>query len=485
MRRNVPLEIICVRLICFAVLCLVCSMVYPRCTALARDTTTVPLKKWSEYTHQEKQALKKRWPEEKVEELVEARRKGKWMSDYVQRLPTGMDDLPYSWDLRGISLSGRDLDSIWLTFVLLQGAWLWATSLQGAVLLSSNLEGVMAWEVNLQGADLRRSILRDASLRLAKLQGANLWSAGLQGADLRGAKLQGAILREADLADADLSGAVFDSTHLSGANLGSAKNIRFLIWGDRVKPRYIIGEEVEILSFNEAIESLKSVIHSLQVTADSLRTMKDSPAMTIDSLEKRIIEAVRQRDTKILSRRDAFLRAELTYRDLKTFYKKELLDDVAMEFHFRENEVRTKTSPQYVRPLRVLFLKWTYGYGSRPSWLARYSLVVVGLFSLIFTLLTIPRNTGSGIYLTRPGSNQKDELLPFRRGRLFLDCFYFSLLSFATFGYGALQPRQWIQFFRLEAVEYKPVRWARIFVGIEAALGIWVFALLVTVLFGK
>jgi hypothetical protein len=107
------------------------------------------------------------------------------------------------------------------------------------------------------------------------------------------------------------------------------------------------------------------------------------------------------------------------------------------------------------------------------------------LFSLIFTFLTIPRRTGSGIYLTKPGSSQKDELLPFRKGRLFLDCLYFSLLSFATFGYGALKPRQWIQFFRLEPVEFKPVRWARIFVGVEAALGIWVFALLVKVLFGR
>ena len=527
MRRNVPLEIMCVRFLCFAVLCLVCSVVYPRCTALARDTTTVPLKKWSEYTRQEKQALENRWAEAKVEEVVEALRKGRRgrMPDYVPLLPSEESPPGYGYDLRGITLWLSELDSVSLQSAWLQGADLSGTSLQGAnlvrtslqdaILVEANMEGARLWRANLQGADLSFANLKGANIREANLQGADLsfailagaylndaniegayledanlqgadiWRAKLQGANLRGAGLQGADLRYADLADAELFGAVFDSTYLTGANLGSAKNIRFAIWGDKVKRRYIIGEEVKIGSLNQAIDSVKGVIHSLQVAADSLRTMKDRPAMTIDSLERRIKFAVRDRDLIVRSRPDAFLRAELTYRDLKTFYRKELLDDVAMEFHFRENEVRTKASPQYVRPLRVLFLKWTYGYGSRPSWLVWYSLVVVGLFSLIFTLLTMPRKTESGIYLTRPGSDQEDELLPFRKGRLFLDCFYFSLLSFATFGYGAIKPQQWLQLFRLEPVEYRPVRWARIFVGIEAALGIWVFALLVTVLFGK
>ena len=58
-------------------------------------------------------------------------------------------------------------------------------------------------------------------------------------------------------------------------------------------------------------------------------------------------------------------------------------------------------------------------------------------------------------------------------------------MSFTTFGYGALRPRQWLEFFRFVPVEYKPVRWIRIFVGIEATIGIYILALLVTVLFGS
>jgi len=48
-----------------------------------------------------------------------------------------------------------------------------------------------------------------------------------------------------------------------------------------------------------------------------------------------------------------------------------------------------------------------------------------------------------------------------------------------------MRPKQWLQLFRLKLVEHEPFGCIRILVGIEAALGIWVLALLVTVLFGR
>ena len=182
----------------------------------------------------------------------------------------------------------------------------------------------------------------------------------------------------------------------------------------------------------------------------------------------------------------------ITYRDLKKVYKEAGLEEIVSEFHFLENQAKTRASPFIGSTVRHFFLEWTYGYGSRPLRLLWYSLAVIGLFASIYSYLSIPRElkspgeTRSGLYrVLTAGRGERTEPLRFRKGLLFLHCFYFSLLSFATFGYGALKPKQWLQLFRLEPVEYKPIRWARIFVGIEAALGIWVFALLVTVLFGK
>lgn len=415
-------------------------------TALAGNFTIVPLKEWKEYSDGEKTVLEMRWTNEKVDSVVIALKERREMPEFVARLPPIVKphvnvyvDGPWETylDLRRIQLQNHDLDSVHLLNTYLQGANLRGTSLQGAQLVGAKLRGGdLSW-ANLQGARLYGADLQGTYLNGAKLQGANLFSAELQGAFLYSTELQGANLQLANLQDADLYRASFDSTDLWLVNLGTAKNIRYIIWGDTSNSRYFIGEEMK---------------------ADSTKIYGD------------------------------FRKAEITYRDLKTLYKKELMDDVAMGFHFRESEVRTKSYAWYQpgRLLRLFFLKWTYGYGSRPTWLLRYSLVVIGLFALIYAILTIPRKTKSGIYLVvKEGDNEKEELLPFRKGLLFLDCLYFSTLSFATFGYGALQPRQWLQFFRLEPVEYKPVRWARIFVGIEAALGIWIFALLVTVLFGR
>jgi len=466
-----------IKLLFFAIICFICHSSYSLSPALAEDTTFVPLKEWKDYTAEEKTILRERWTDEKVNAVVKAIKGEGRMPGFVGKLP------PYTHDLRGIPLAKRALRNAMLTntnlqgadllgaylqgatlrdanlqgaffayaslqranlwFAKLQGAGLFAANLQGADLSKAGLDSAYLWSADLRGANLSNAGLDSADLLDANLQGAILWGANLQRARLSRANLRGTVLESAKLQDADLFRATFDYTFLWLVNLGEAKNIRYIQWGDSINNRYVIGEEKQ---------------------ADS--TKSD----------------------------EAFRRAEITYRDLKTLYKKELMDDVAGEFHFRENHVitkrylRTKSEPfKYLWGLfRRFFLEQTYGYGSRPIWLLRSSLFVITLFFLIFAFVTIRPRTKSGIYLVQPGRRgEKVKPLTFRKGRLFLDCFYFSLLSFVTFGYGALQPRLWLQFFRLQPVEFKPVRWARIFVGIEATLGIWIFALLVTVLFGR
>jgi uncharacterized protein YjbI with pentapeptide repeats len=434
--------------------------------ASAEQISPQTWKPWGQYSEAEKDSLRNRWTRVKVNEVVKALREAK--SVPVDRLALKEEYAEVyrdtaaekSYDLRGIPLGGVDLTGSDLRFTHLEGALLdsanlWganlqdarvnAANLQGTSLRRANLQGAYLWEANLQNADLSQANLQNADLWRANLQGAqlveanlqhaNFWSANLQNACLRRANLRAANFWSANLQGADFFLARLDSTHLAFANLGEAKSIRYIVWTDSVLPRYFIAEE----------------------------TKMDSSMW----------------DSRI---------AEDTYRDLKSFYREAGLPEIAAEFHFRENEVRTKRYDWYrpQRILRLLFLKWTYGYGSRPIWLLWYSAVVIGLFATVFTLLTLPRATSLGICLVESDAgNKKETPLAFRKGLLFWDCLYFSILSFATFGYGALQPRQWLEFFRLKPVEYKPLGWARIFVGIEAALGIYLLALLATVLFGS
>lgn len=442
---------------------LFCCFMYLFTPLAAVNASSVMLKDWWEYTEREKKSLRDRWTEKQVEAIFTALKDGKPLPEFFPTQYTDQESLLSKNDLRGITHFSQVLLNIDLCHICLQGAKLMYSNLDSANLTSTNLQGAVLEDVSMQGDTMEMTDLRHAWLRNANLQGARmsrtniqdanltganlrytwLWRANLQSADLTNAKLQHAQLGEANLESANLFQAVFDTTYLWLANLGTAKNIRYIIWGDTLKSRYYIGEEIK---------------------ADSTKTYED------------------------------FSRAEITYRDLKSWYKKEQLDDIAAEFHYRENEVITN---RYLRTIwnplnylwgmfRYISLRLTYGYGSYPIWLLRDSVIAISVFILIFVILTIPRKTKSGIYLVvKDGDTEKEELLTFRKGRLFLDCFYFSLLSFATFGYGAIKPKQWLQFFLLEPKEYKPVRWARIFVGIEAALGIWIFALLVTVLFGK
>jgi hypothetical protein len=83
----------------------------------------------------------------------------------------------------------------------------------------ANLRGIDLSGVDLNGADLSYSDLRDANLRYSELRDANLAVAALSGADLRKAYLSYANLRSANFSKADLSGADLRHADLSHANL--------------------------------------------------------------------------------------------------------------------------------------------------------------------------------------------------------------------------------------------------------------------------
>lgn len=438
-----------VKFINIKVLFLLCYLLCLFPSLSAGNDSLVTFKNWWEYTETDIKRLQERWTTEKVEAVKRALKENKPLPKFFKPQPTVQGSLLSENDLRGINLHSQVINKKHLKRVCLQGANLMHCSLDSADLSCANFQGacldnaILSHDTmestdlryaSLKNAKLTGALLRQANFKDADLSGANLrevwlWEANLQNANLTNTKLQCAQLGKANLEDANLYQTVFDTTYLWLANLGTAKNIIYIIWGGTADKRYVIGEEVD----------------------------------------------------------ESLIWAKNTYRNLKSFYKKELSDEIAAKFHYRENEVITKSYAWYQpgRVLRLLFLNWTYGYGSRPLRLFWYSLGIIGVFGLLFFLMTRFQWKHSGIRLVQTRSEGKEELVLLGRKRMIRKCFYFSLLSFATFGYGAIKPKQWLQLFLLEPVEYKPVRWARIFVGIEAALGIWIFALLVTVLFGR
>jgi hypothetical protein len=350
---------------------------------------------------------------------------------------TSDDDFRLRTPLRNAHLEGASLRNVNFTEANLECAFLVGADLSEANLVAANMRYADMRSVHLEHAYLTNAVIRSAKLWDSFLDRAEMYSVDMEGAELFRATLRGTILSTSKMKDVDFFRAVFDTTYLAFAGLGDAK-IRYIFWGDKGSRSYSIGEEV---------------------TADT----SDSDLKTQFAMD--------------------------TYRDLENFYNKEGLSDVAREFHLRGQEVLTKSYAWQdpYRWARFIFLKLPYGYGSRPIWLLWYSLWVILAFTAGYAGITLPKTTKSGIYIVRENSSGKktEHLLTFNQGKILAECFYFSVLSFATFGYGALQPRQWLEFFRWEPVEFKAVGWVRILVGIEAALGIYILALLVTVLFGK
>ena len=453
-------------------------------------------KDWMEYTEQERDSLRNRWTPNMIQQIIEAIHDKRPLPAFVSRLALtsvelerqenmkefgidtedGYDYLHY--DLRGIILQNADLQYAKMPYVHLEGAHIISGNLEGinleeahlqhTVLDGTDMTGSFLTRANMQNADLDSVFLKSASLENVNfsntfminsdLEGANLTEANLENASLEESNLREAILYKANLKNTgmartnlqsanlvganlqgtDLEEARFDSTFIWNTKLGMADNIRYIIWGDALNSRFMIGEELYL-------ESL-----------------------------------------------DDYRNVEIIYLELKTLYGKELMTEIAREFHYRENEVRTARILKenvVFGCLRLLFFKWPYGYGSRPEWLLSYSVTVIIIFAIFYALQTLLAKafswSSSGLTATQYGGVIREELLPWNNGKLLLDCLYFSILSFATFGYGAVKPRQWLELFRFEHVEFKPVRWSRVFVGIEAAIGIYVFALLVVEMFGK
>ena len=524
------------KLLLLPLLCSFYLMYFFQSSTIAEELSSIEYKEWSELNEEERDSLRGRWTEDKVNDVVKLLQEGKVLPSFVDKIPLSEDEIERigdielslddvkNYDLREIPLDVRDLQKVELPFAHLEGAQLSGADLQGADLFEAKIQGADLSLAKLRGADLSRAKLNGANLSEADLVGADLGGADLRGANLVEADLQRAVLFDANLQEANLSYADLEEANLSAANLegadlfntdfnwtylwranfGEAKDIRYVVWGGKRSFR-ITEEDLEDLKSERVpkdiinkLESLQNkefidedkFIEALKQTIGNEETKQYESLILSYALASQESQSFYIGEEKAMNFQEDFQNAEITYRDLQNIYENERLDEVAQEFNFRENEVETKGSPLPLRILRILFFKWTYGYGSRPTWILWFSLCIVGIFTLVYVLITTFPKIKSGIYIVR-GRDEEDEeddkneeRLSLRGGWIFLECFYFSLLSFATFGFDILQPRQWLEFFRFNPVKYKPVGWARILVGIEAAFGIYIIALLLVAVLG-
>ncbi|MDX1486693.1 MAG: pentapeptide repeat-containing protein [Acidiferrobacterales bacterium] len=379
-------------------------------------------------------------------------------------------------DLRGIPLQGCKLEDANLRYTYLEDADLSKCELKDVDLTGANLRGANLTGAVLNGVRLDHVVLVGAHMSGAKLMKASLRQALLYGSTIVGAYLPHADLEGAQFADFELT---VDLKHLKGYTGSDVDQIRLS------SPANLSGANLLGANLSGAILGNANLKGASLFEAIFENTLIDTKQFS-KAFNYRYVRPGTS-STRINIPAQDLQNVEAFHEEARRFFASNGMGEMAAEYHFWGQEIRTykPQTPFYVKILRIVFMKWPYGYGSRPMWLFYYSFCVVVIFAALYVLLTINLKK-SGLYRVYR-ENGRDEviLLSWRKGLLVADCLYFSLLSFATFGYGVFQPRQWIEFFRFEPVQLRPLGWARILVGLEAAFGIYLLALLTTVLFGK
>ena len=289
-----------------------------------------------------------------------------------------------------------------------------------------------ASDERLDGADLRGADLSGVSwLRERSLVGADFTGATLRGADLTGADCRRATLgrvdaRRARFDGANLEGATFANADLRDASLDRAKLYRTGFTDVRLNRESDFGDRV--------------------VYEDLVGDATDR-AERIDTLEA----------------------ASWTYRELRRLFEQDALPRRARACYLGEKSTRRRAAwarGEYLHALKLEGSRWVMRYGTSPTRVITSSVALIVCCAMLYPL-TGGLRTASGTYALENPVRDLIAATPGQLARIFYNGLYFSVVTFATLGYGDMQP-------------IRPV--ARAVAGVESLLGSLLMALLVFVL---
>lgn len=270
----------------------------------------------------------------------------------------------------------------------------------------------------------QQAIMDGYSLREADLNGINLvrlghkegyrlincdmYKANLSGAHLFSIDLSNSSLMKANLQNANLHFADLSNCNLLGTKLEGAK-LDNVVWGDQI--------------------------------------LQEKQARQVQSLE---------------AKHDYYQQAEEIYRNLRKTYEGSGLFEQAG--YFFEHEMRMRRYQMPIRSVKRMLstaVDLFCGYGERPLRVIMFSLLTVICFSMAFFLLGLV--SADGPIVIDFQKSFTDNI------KYFLECLYFSVVTFTTLGYGDITPM--------------PI--SRPVAAIEAFLGSFTLALFVVVFVKK
>ncbi|NHN46890.1 ion transporter [Halostella sp. JP-L12] len=285
-----------------------------------------------------------------------------------------------------------------------------AVDVDGAYLREAALGGV-DWFANssIIGADLTGADLRGADFSGADMMLTNLTNVSAINTDFSEANLEGAIFTNADLRRATLQKALLNDAVLTDVHIGGSTDLGAVSPYDQ-----------------ESVEPKLSDVHRLEAAA-------------------------------------------WAYRQLEQLYQDNALPRLAQRSYNQEKDARRRLAwhqGDYAEAIKWSASKWAMKYGSSPYRILVVSLIVITASALLYPLTGGIREVGNGGSITYSIENPQ-EAPAWWIARVMFKSFYFSVVTFATLGYGDIQPIGFL---------------ARMLAGVETILGTLLAALLVFVL---
>ncbi|NHN46249.1 ion transporter [Halostella sp. JP-L12] len=284
------------------------------------------------------------------------------------------------------------------------------------------LDGATLRGVTLVDADLLAGCrLDDADFADATLAGSSFVDTGLRRADFRGASA-----RDATFEGADLEDATFTSADLRGANFRDARLYRAAFTDVRLDDATAFGH---------------------RVVYDELATAADDPVEVTSHSEPAIA----------------------TYRELQRVWRDNVLPGRSQEYFLREMDLRRRVAwatGAYVHALRFEGSRLVMRYGASPWRVIAASIALMVLCAVLYPITGGIQESTAESAITYQLEDPADAPL-WALSLVFFKSLYFSAVTFATLGYGDMQPIG---------------EWARAIAAVESLVGSLLMALLVFVL---
>ena len=283
----------------------------------------------------------------------------------------------------------------------------------------------------------------------------NLNGAYLQGAELVGIDwFAGKSLVGADFTDAELNGSDFSDANLMLATLTSISGINADFSGANLEGAIFTNADLRRATLENALlnESIFTDVHIGSETALG----------EISTYEREHIEPE-------LGNVHPLEAAAWAYRQLQQIYRDNALPDHAQRNYTREKDARRQLAwinHDYSEAIKWELSRWVVLYGSSPYRILAVSLLVITVAAVLFPLTGGIQEVQGGQVITYTIENPT-EAPRWWVGHVLFKSFYFSVVTFATLGYGDIQPIG---------------GWARLLAGVETILGTLLSALLVFVL---